>query len=175
MIAVVGARNASALGRKFAFTLARDLGEAGLVVASGLARAVVKQGRADPRQDYFSLATQAEALVILGDIEGAAAALRLQLINGCCDLLQPGQAVGIAQRQRSTHLLDIRRRVKIIALKELATEPLGQQLRDRGLARAGDAHDENDEGRGAGVRTQVELRAVRRPSRRGVDVGGHRL
>lgn len=38
MIAVVGARNASALGRKFAFTLARDLGEAGLGVVSGLAR-----------------------------------------------------------------------------------------------------------------------------------------
>src|SRR5579862_2814634 len=40
MIALVGARNASALGRKFAFTLARDLGEAGLVVASGLARGI---------------------------------------------------------------------------------------------------------------------------------------
>ncbi len=44
-------------------------------LATGLARAVVKRGQADPRQDYFSLATQAEALVILGDIEGAAAAL----------------------------------------------------------------------------------------------------
>lgn len=44
-------------------------------LATALARAVVKQGLADPRQDYFSLATQAEALVILGDIEGAAAAL----------------------------------------------------------------------------------------------------
>jgi adenylate cyclase len=44
-------------------------------LATGLARAVVKQGLAEPRQDYFSLATQAEALVILGDIEGAAAAL----------------------------------------------------------------------------------------------------
>jgi adenylate cyclase len=44
-------------------------------LATALARAVVKQGQADPRQDYFSLATQAEALVILGDIEGAARAL----------------------------------------------------------------------------------------------------
>jgi adenylate cyclase len=44
-------------------------------LATALAKAVVKQGQADPRQDYFSLATQAEALVILGDIEGAAAAL----------------------------------------------------------------------------------------------------
>ena len=40
MIAMVGARNASALGRKFAFTLARDLGEAGLVMVSGLARGI---------------------------------------------------------------------------------------------------------------------------------------
>ncbi len=35
MIAIVGARNASALARKFADMLARDLGFAGLVVVSG--------------------------------------------------------------------------------------------------------------------------------------------
>ncbi len=40
MVAIVGARNASALGRKFADILARDLGFAGLVVASGLARGI---------------------------------------------------------------------------------------------------------------------------------------
>lgn len=40
MVAVVGARNASALGIKFATELARGLGEAGLVVASGLARGI---------------------------------------------------------------------------------------------------------------------------------------
>ena len=40
MVAVVGARNASALARKFAFMLSRDLGEAGLVIASGLARGI---------------------------------------------------------------------------------------------------------------------------------------
>jgi DNA processing protein len=40
MIGVVGARNASALGRKFAGTLARELGEAKLVVVSGLARGI---------------------------------------------------------------------------------------------------------------------------------------
>lgn len=39
-IAVVGARNASALGRRFAEELARDLGRAGLVVVSGLARGI---------------------------------------------------------------------------------------------------------------------------------------
>ena len=40
MIAVVGARNASALARKFAWTLSRELSEAGLVVVSGLARGI---------------------------------------------------------------------------------------------------------------------------------------
>ena len=40
MIAIVGARNASALGRKLAGMLARDLGASGLVVVSGLARGI---------------------------------------------------------------------------------------------------------------------------------------
>jgi DNA processing protein len=40
MIAMVGARNASALGRRLAGTLARDLSDAGLVVVSGLARGI---------------------------------------------------------------------------------------------------------------------------------------
>jgi DNA processing protein len=40
MVAVVGARNASALGRKFAAVIAQELGAAGLVVASGLARGI---------------------------------------------------------------------------------------------------------------------------------------
>ena len=40
MVAVVGARNASALGIKFARQIAEDLGAAGLVVVSGLARGI---------------------------------------------------------------------------------------------------------------------------------------
>ena len=40
MVAVVGARNASALGIKLAGTVARDLGAAGLVIVSGLARGI---------------------------------------------------------------------------------------------------------------------------------------
>ncbi|MEM7567768.1 MAG: DNA-processing protein DprA, partial [Pseudomonadota bacterium] len=39
-VAIVGPRNASALGAKFAGQIARELSEAGLVVASGLARGV---------------------------------------------------------------------------------------------------------------------------------------
>ncbi|WP_349644776.1 MULTISPECIES: DNA-processing protein DprA [unclassified Bradyrhizobium] len=40
MLAIVGARNASAAGQKFAQTLAHDLGDAGFVVVSGLARGI---------------------------------------------------------------------------------------------------------------------------------------
>jgi DNA processing protein len=39
-VAIVGARNASANGRAFAETIARDLGKAGLAIASGLARGI---------------------------------------------------------------------------------------------------------------------------------------
>ncbi|MCC7272371.1 MAG: DNA-protecting protein DprA [Alphaproteobacteria bacterium] len=40
MVAVVGARNASGAGRRFAETLAADLGAAGFVVVSGMARGI---------------------------------------------------------------------------------------------------------------------------------------
>src|SRR5262249_57336447 len=40
MLAMVGARNASAAGQKFAERLARDLGDAGFVIVSGLARGI---------------------------------------------------------------------------------------------------------------------------------------
>ena len=40
MVALVGSRNASAAGLKFAERLARELGEAGFVIASGLARGI---------------------------------------------------------------------------------------------------------------------------------------
>ncbi len=40
MVAIVGARNASALSRKFAQMLARDLADAGLCIVSGMARGI---------------------------------------------------------------------------------------------------------------------------------------
>jgi DNA processing protein len=40
MVALVGSRNASAAGTKFAARIARELGEAGLVIVSGLARGI---------------------------------------------------------------------------------------------------------------------------------------
>ena len=60
MIAIVGARNASASGVRFARQIAADLGAAALVVASGLARGV------DAAAHQGSLATGAVAVVAGG-------------------------------------------------------------------------------------------------------------
>lgn len=40
IVSIVGARNASAIGQRFATNIARDLGAAGLAIASGLARGI---------------------------------------------------------------------------------------------------------------------------------------
>jgi len=60
MVAIVGARNASALGRKFAQTIAAAFGEADLAVASGLARGI------DTAAHEGSLATGTCAVVAGG-------------------------------------------------------------------------------------------------------------
>ncbi len=46
MVAVVGARNASANGRRLAHDIAAGLGEAGIVVVSGMARGIDAAGHA---------------------------------------------------------------------------------------------------------------------------------
>jgi DNA processing protein len=60
MVAVVGARNAAAVGVKFAERLARELGEAGFVIASGLARGI------DAAAHRASLATGTVAVLAGG-------------------------------------------------------------------------------------------------------------
>jgi DNA processing protein len=60
MIAMVGARNASALGRKFAGQLAGELGRAGLVVASGMARGI------DTAAHRGALVVGAPTIAVLG-------------------------------------------------------------------------------------------------------------
>jgi DNA processing protein len=60
MVAIVGARNASALGRKFANTLAAELGAAGLAIVSGMARGI------DAAAHEGSLATGTVAIVAGG-------------------------------------------------------------------------------------------------------------
>lgn len=60
MVAIVGSRNASAAGQKFAQQLARDLGEAGFVIISGLARGI------DQAAHRASLATGTVAVLAGG-------------------------------------------------------------------------------------------------------------
>jgi DNA processing protein len=60
MLAMVGARNASAAGQKFAERLARDLGHAGFVIVSGLARGI------DASAHRASLATGTVAVLAGG-------------------------------------------------------------------------------------------------------------
>ena len=60
MIAIVGSRNASAAGLKFAERIARELGEAGFVIASGLARGI------DAAAHRASLATGTVAVLAGG-------------------------------------------------------------------------------------------------------------
>jgi DNA processing protein len=60
MVGIVGARNASALGRKFAAQIAADLGKENLVIASGLARGI------DTAAHEGSLATGTCAVVAGG-------------------------------------------------------------------------------------------------------------
>src|SRR5204862_360560 len=65
MIAVVGARNASANGRRFARDLAAALGRGGLVVSSGLARG------SDAAAHLGGLETGSAAVVVAAGIVAA--------------------------------------------------------------------------------------------------------
>lgn len=60
MVAIVGSRNASAAGAKFASLIARDLGEAGFIIVSGLARGI------DAAAHRASLATGTVAVLAGG-------------------------------------------------------------------------------------------------------------
>ena len=67
-----------------------------------------------------------------------------QLVDPGSDRGEPGLAVLIGQRRAARHLGDILGRVKGIGVAEGPAETPGQPLAQRGLARAGDAHDDDD-------------------------------
>ncbi len=73
MIALVGARNASSLGTRMARTLAHDLGEAGFVVVSGLARGVDAAAHL-AALPYGTIAVQAGGVDIMYPAENTALA-----------------------------------------------------------------------------------------------------
>ncbi|HEY1630872.1 MAG TPA: DNA-processing protein DprA [Rhizomicrobium sp.] len=91
MVAIVGARNASALGRKFAERMATDLGVNGLATVSGLARGI------DTAAHEGSLATGTCAVLAGGiDIiyppENAALYERIKAQGAIVSEMPPGQA-----------------------------------------------------------------------------------
>jgi DNA processing protein len=105
MLAIVGARNASAAGLKFAERLAHDLGDAGFVIVSGLARGI------DASAHRASLATGTVA-VLAGGHERIYPPEHLDLLDA---LLAEGAAVSempIAWEPRSR---DFPRRNRIIS------------------------------------------------------------
>ncbi len=73
MIAMVGARNASSLGTRMAKRLARDLGQAGYVVISGLARGVDAAAHL-AALDHGTIAVQAGGVDVIYPAENAALA-----------------------------------------------------------------------------------------------------
>jgi DNA processing protein len=91
MVGIVGARNASALGRKFAERMAADLGASGLAIVSGMARGI------DTAAHEGSLATGTCAVVAGGlDIiyppENAALYERIKSEGVIVSEMPPGQA-----------------------------------------------------------------------------------
>ena len=94
-IGIVGARNASAVGSRFARTIAHDLGEAGLVVVSGLARGI------DGAAHTGALATGTIAVVAGGiDIVYPPEHERLQAEIAECGLIVSEMPVGTRPQGR---------------------------------------------------------------------------
>src|SRR5664279_6448260 len=83
LVAIVGSRNASAAGVKFAERLARDLGAAGFGIVSGLARGI------DAAAHRASMATGTVA-VLAGGHERIYPADNIELLNA---LLADGAAI----------------------------------------------------------------------------------
>ncbi len=95
MVAMVGARNASSLGTRMAKSLARDLGEMGYVVVSGLARGI------DAAAHHAALATgtiavQAGGIDVLYPAENASLAEKI----GCDGLRLSEQPIGLQPQAR---------------------------------------------------------------------------
>lgn len=78
MVAIVGSRNASAYGAKFAATVAQELGEAGFVIASGLARGI------DESAHRASLATGTVA-VLAGGLDKIYPSENVPLAEALCE------------------------------------------------------------------------------------------
>jgi DNA processing protein len=109
-VALVGARNASAAGRKMARDLARDLGQAGLIVISGMARGV------DGEAHAASLETGTIA-VLAGGIDQIYPPEHAELYNRLC---QQGLVVSESPVGYTAQAKDFPRRNRVISGLSLA-------------------------------------------------------
>ncbi|MGH6870508.1 MAG: DNA-processing protein DprA, partial [Rhizomicrobium sp.] len=91
MVAIVGARNASALGRKLAERIAADLGAAGLAIASGLARGIDAAAH-EGSLPTGTCAVLAGGLDIIYPPENAALYERIRSEGAIVAEMPPGQA-----------------------------------------------------------------------------------
>ncbi len=134
-VAIVGARNASAAGQKMAYLLAKELGEAGFTIISGLARGI------DARAHEASLATGTVAV-----------------LGGGVDYVYPPANAGLYERIKSGGLIlsesppgytaraqDFPRRNRIISGRSLATIVVEAELRSGSLITARLAAEQNRE------------------------------
>jgi len=134
-VAIVGARNASAAGQKMAGMLAHDLGEAGFIIVSGLARGI------DARAHESSLKTGTVAV-----------------LGGGVDDVYPPDNTALYQRIRDGGLLlsespmgytaqarDFPRRNRIISGLSLGTIVVEAELRSGSLITARLAAEQNRE------------------------------
>jgi hypothetical protein len=58
--------------------------------------------------------------------------------------VQPGPSVFVAERDAAAHLFSVLRRMEIVRIVELASEPRGQDTADRGLSRACHSNQDYD-------------------------------
>ena len=134
-VAIVGARDASAAGRKLTRTIAIDLGKAGLVVASGLARGI------DAAAHEASLATGTIAVVAGGiDIAYPPENRDLHRLIGEQGLLVAENAPGLEPRGR-----DFPRRNRIISGASIGVLVVEAALRSGSRITAGFALEQGRE------------------------------
>jgi DNA processing protein len=125
-VAVVGARVASASGRRFARTLATDLGEAGLAVVSGLARGV------DAAAHEGSLATGTVA--VLGGGIGDIYPPENEALYG--EIARRGCIVSESEPNRRAQARDFPRRNRLISGLSLAVVVVEAELKSGSLITA---------------------------------------
>lgn len=135
MVSVVGSRNASGLGVKFAQKLAADLAEAGFVVVSGLARGI------DVAAHRASLAGGTVA-VLAGGQGRIYPAQHADLVE---ELIETGVALSESPFEMEPRGQDFPRRNRIVAGLSLATVVVEAARRSGSLITARMAFEENRE------------------------------